>query len=52
MLSTGEVLAYNHDALVRRLPDGHPDYSDPDFCPVVWRDTARPADGGGGVNGG
>ena len=43
MLSNGEVLAYNHDALVRRLPDGRPDYSDPDFCPVVWRNPARPA---------
>lgn len=37
VLSTGEVLAYNHDVLVRRLPDGRPDYSDPDFCPVLWR---------------
>jgi hypothetical protein len=45
MLSTGEVLAYNHDALVRRRPDGRPDYSDPDFCPVVWRNPARPANG-------
>jgi hypothetical protein len=36
-LSTGELLAYNHDVLVKRLPDGRPDYSDPDFCPVVWR---------------
>jgi ectoine hydroxylase-related dioxygenase (phytanoyl-CoA dioxygenase family) len=45
MLSTGEVLAYNHDALVRRLPDGRPDYSDPDFCPVVWRNPTRPANG-------
>jgi ectoine hydroxylase-related dioxygenase (phytanoyl-CoA dioxygenase family) len=45
VLSDGEVLAYNHDALVRRLPDGRPDYSDPDFCPVVWRNPARPATG-------
>ena len=45
VLSTGEVLAYNHDALVRRLPDGRPDYSDPDFCPVVWRSPTRPANG-------
>jgi len=37
MLSTGETLAYNHDSLVRRGPDGTPDYSDPDFCPVTWR---------------
>jgi ectoine hydroxylase-related dioxygenase (phytanoyl-CoA dioxygenase family) len=45
VLSTGEVLAYNHDALVRRLPDGRPDYSDPDFCPVVWCNPTRPANG-------
>jgi hypothetical protein len=45
MLSTGEVLAYNHDTLVRRRPDGRPDYSDPDFCPVLWRNPARPANG-------
>jgi hypothetical protein len=45
VLGTGEVLAYNHDALVRRLPDGRPDYSDPDFCPVVWRNPTRPANG-------
>jgi hypothetical protein len=45
VLSTGEVLAYNHDMLVQRLPDGRPDYSDPDFCPVVWRGPAAPAHG-------
>ena len=45
VLSGGEILAYNHDALVRRLPDGRPDYSDPDFCPVVWRNPTRPANG-------
>jgi len=45
VLSTGEVLAYNHDVLVRRLPDGRPDYSDPDFCPVLWHNPTRPADG-------
>jgi hypothetical protein len=39
-LSTGEILAYNHDAVVRRLPDGRPDYSDPDFCPVMWSSPA------------
>jgi hypothetical protein len=42
VLSTGEVLAYNHDVLVRRGPDGSPDYSDPEFCPVVWRNPASP----------
>jgi ectoine hydroxylase-related dioxygenase (phytanoyl-CoA dioxygenase family) len=42
VLSTGEVLTYNHDLLVRRLPDGRPDYSDPDFCPVLWHNPTRP----------
>lgn len=45
VLSTGEVLAYNHDVLLRRLPDGSPDYSDPNFCPVLWRNPTRSADG-------
>jgi ectoine hydroxylase-related dioxygenase (phytanoyl-CoA dioxygenase family) len=40
VLSTGETLAYNHDVLVRRLPDGRPDYADPQFCPVLWRNPA------------
>jgi hypothetical protein len=40
-LSTGEVLAYNHDVLVRRLSDDRPDYSDPEFCPVTWRNPAN-----------
>jgi ectoine hydroxylase-related dioxygenase (phytanoyl-CoA dioxygenase family) len=44
VLSSGEVLAYNHDAVVRRRPDGSPDYSDPDFCPVLWRNPTRSAD--------
>jgi hypothetical protein len=39
-LSTGEVLSYNHDVLVRRLADNRPDYSDPDFCPITWRNPA------------
>jgi len=36
-LRGGGVAAYNHDVLVRRLPDGRPDYADPAFCPVLWR---------------
>jgi ectoine hydroxylase-related dioxygenase (phytanoyl-CoA dioxygenase family) len=40
-LSNGEIYAYNHDVLVRRLPDGRPDYSDPEYCPVLWRDAAN-----------
>jgi ectoine hydroxylase-related dioxygenase (phytanoyl-CoA dioxygenase family) len=45
-LRDGTDAAYNHDVLVRRLPDGRPDYADPEFCPVLWR-TDR-ADGGRG----
>ena len=36
-LSTGDVVTYNHDVLVRRTDDGRPDYSDPEYCPVLWR---------------
>jgi hypothetical protein len=36
-LSDGTVVRYNHDHLVRRAPDGTPDYADPDFCPTIWR---------------
>ena len=32
----GAPVVYNHDVLVRRTPEGDPDYTDPDFCPVVW----------------
>ncbi|MCH0559339.1 phytanoyl-CoA dioxygenase family protein [Streptomyces sp. MUM 16J] len=35
----GEPVVYNHDAVVRRTPEGQPDYADPDFCPVLWRDA-------------
>ena len=38
-LSTGDVVRYNHDVLVRRTPDGRPDYADPEFCPVLWRSS-------------
>lgn len=36
-LSDGTLVKYNHDHLVRRTPDGHPDYADPAYCPVIWR---------------
>ena len=36
-LSDGTVVKYNHDYLVRRSPDGTPDYADPEFCPTIWR---------------
>lgn len=38
-LSDDSLLTYNHDVLVRRTADGHPDYSDPTFCPVLWEGT-------------
>ena len=45
LLSGGDLLTYNHDVLVRRRPDGFPDYSDPEFCPVLWRNDNRSANG-------
>ncbi|MGW5053889.1 phytanoyl-CoA dioxygenase family protein [Actinokineospora sp. NPDC004072] len=33
----GTPVNYNHDALVRRDARGLPDYTDPDYCPVIWR---------------
>ncbi|MFL6118035.1 phytanoyl-CoA dioxygenase family protein [Actinophytocola sp.] len=36
-LSDGSSAFYNHDSLVRKTPDGRPDYADPDYCPVLWR---------------
>lgn len=36
-LEGGGEASYNHDVLVRRLPDGRPDYADPAYCPVLWR---------------
>lgn len=38
-LSNGDVVTYNHDLLVRRTADGRPDYADPEFCPVLWRNA-------------
>jgi hypothetical protein len=35
-LSDGSLAIYNHDVLVRRTPDGKPDYADPEFCPTIW----------------
>jgi ectoine hydroxylase-related dioxygenase (phytanoyl-CoA dioxygenase family) len=40
-LSDGSVKDYNHDALVRRTPDGRPDYADPEYCPVLWTSAGR-----------
>ena len=35
----GSDVVYNHDVLVRRTPQGQPDYADPEFCPVIWTGT-------------
>jgi ectoine hydroxylase-related dioxygenase (phytanoyl-CoA dioxygenase family) len=50
-LSDGTAVEYNHDALVRRLPDGRPDYADPEYCPVVWKSESRQADAPAGSAG-
>jgi ectoine hydroxylase-related dioxygenase (phytanoyl-CoA dioxygenase family) len=36
-LSDGTPVRYNHDYLVRRTADGHPDYADPEYCPTIWQ---------------
>lgn len=36
-LSDGSLAFYNHDSLVRKTSAGLPDYSDPDYCPSLWR---------------
>jgi hypothetical protein len=40
LLSDGSTVSYNHDVLVRKTDDGRPDYSDPEFCPVLWSNAA------------
>jgi ectoine hydroxylase-related dioxygenase (phytanoyl-CoA dioxygenase family) len=32
----GTRLVYNHDVVVRKTAEGTPDYSDPEYCPVLW----------------
>ena len=41
----GDDISEAKPILDSRLPDGSPDYSDPDFCPVLWR--GQGADGSG-----
>jgi len=36
-LADGTPVRYNHDHLVRRTPDGAPDYADPEYCPMIWQ---------------
>lgn len=40
----GEQLRYIHDDIVRRAPNGSPDYADPEICPMIW----KAGDPGGG----
>ncbi|HEX8236554.1 MAG TPA: phytanoyl-CoA dioxygenase family protein [Abditibacteriaceae bacterium] len=35
-MKQGRLATHANDNLVRQF-DGHPDYFDPDFCPVLWR---------------
>lgn len=35
----GGLLAYNHDFVLRQTSEGTPDYSDPVYCPVLWRSS-------------
>lgn len=41
VLNDGSLVRYNHDHLVRRDAGGDPDYSDPEFCPVLWRTSMK-----------
>jgi len=36
--TSGEPFVYRNDTVCRKLPDGDPDYEDPEICPVIWRD--------------
>lgn len=38
-LSDGTLATHNMNDLVRRTAEGHPDYADPEFCPVLYEDT-------------
>jgi ectoine hydroxylase-related dioxygenase (phytanoyl-CoA dioxygenase family) len=33
----GSQVVYNHDVVVGKTSQGTPDYSDPEYCPVLWR---------------
>jgi ectoine hydroxylase-related dioxygenase (phytanoyl-CoA dioxygenase family) len=33
----GSLVVYNNDVVVRKTSEGTPDYSDPVYCPVLWR---------------
>lgn len=39
----GSQVAYNHDTVVRKTANGTPDYSDPEYCPLLWRGQGRDA---------
>lgn len=37
----GRAATYSHDAFVRRTAGGDPDYTDPEYCPVIWSDDGH-----------
>jgi hypothetical protein len=39
----GSAARYQHDDKVRTDADGHPDYTDPRFCPVIWPEPVEDA---------
>jgi hypothetical protein len=36
LMANGQPARHGNDLMVRKL-DGHPDYTDPDVCPTLWR---------------
>ncbi|MFG2291810.1 phytanoyl-CoA dioxygenase family protein [Streptomyces sp. NPDC048603] len=39
-LGDGSLATHNMNDLVRRTAEGHPDYTDPEFCPVLYEDRS------------
>ncbi|AZZ93760.1 phytanoyl-CoA dioxygenase family protein [Hahella sp. KA22] len=37
-LEDGSALKYNNDYFCRQNSNGDPDYTDPDFCPQIWKE--------------
>ncbi|MGW1991962.1 phytanoyl-CoA dioxygenase family protein [Embleya sp. NPDC001921] len=35
----GSRVVYSHDTLVRKTIEGTPDYTDPEYCPVLWQEN-------------
>ncbi len=39
VLADGSTLKYNNDYFCRTDGNDNPDYSDPNFCPIIWRES-------------